>query len=203
MKKYILIFLVGMLALTSCNMQQRRSFALTPEQAAKNANSQANVISPQLLGDIYYSKKENTDYRFIDLRTPKVFENGHMEGAINIPFRTMTKNDNCKTFLNQDHINIIYGESTEQVIFAGFFLQQIGVKNYFIVLGNYQFIKDNIIDHYNVYSAPYNPEIAQYDYAQIVAETAGAQNYSVSAKPKKSAAPIKRKKKEAAGGGCD
>ena len=202
MKKYIIIYLVGILALTSCNSKESRSFVLTPKEAAK-ANSQTNIISPQLLGDIYYSRNNTTIYQFIDLRTPQVFENGHVKNAINIPFRTMPRNKRCRYFLNQDVINIIYGESTEQAIFAGFFLQQIGVKNYFIVLGNYDFIKDNIIDHYNVYSAHYNPEIAQYDYARIVAETAGARNYASSPKAAKPAATFKRKKKSAAGGGCD
>jgi rhodanese-related sulfurtransferase len=177
---------------------------LTPQEAASVANSEAEVISPQLLADIYYSQGESSNYQFVDLRTPKVFENGHIKDAINIPFMTITKNNNCKTFLNQDHINIIYGETTEQTIFAGYLLQQLGLKNYFIVLGNYDFIKNNIIDNYNVYSAHYNPEIAQYDYAKIVAETAGAQNYSAGSTSKpKVAAPIKRKKKAAAGGGCD
>ena len=203
MKKYIFIYLVGIIAFTSCSTKQSRSFVMTPTEAAKHANSQANVISPQMLGDIYYSDMSTANYQFVDLRTPSKFENGHIHEAINIPFRTMTKNNNCKVFLDQNIVNIIYGESTEQVIFAGFFLQQIGIKNYFIVLGNYQFIKDNIIDHYNVYSAAYNPEIAQYDYAKIVKETAGAQNYSASAKASKPKIAIKRKKKAAAGGGCD
>ncbi len=204
MKKYIFIYLIGVLAFSSCSNSKKRSFLLTPKEAAAVAKSEANVISPQLLADIYYSQDKTTNYQFVDLRTPKVYENGHIKGAINIPFVTMTKNDNCKTFLNQDHINIIYGETTEQTIFAGFLLQQLGLDNYFIVLGNYNFIKNNIIDHYNVYSAPYNPEIALYDYAKIVSETAGAQNYSAAASSKpKMAAPIKRKKKAAAGGGCD
>lgn len=204
MKKYIFIYLIGVIALSSCSNRHERSFLLTPEEAAVKASSEANVISPQLLADIYYSKNKTTNYQFVDLRNPKLFENGHIKGAINIPFRTMTKNNNCKTFLDQNTINIIYGETTEQTIFAGFLLQQIGLENYFIVLGNYDFIKENIIDHYNVYSAAYNPEIAQYDYAKIVSETAGAQNYSPGATTKKTvAAPIKRKKKAAAGGGCD
>lgn len=204
MKKYIFIYLIGVLAFSSCSNSKKRSFMLTPQEAASVAKSEAEVISPQLLADIYYSQGESSNYQFVDLRTPKVFENGHIKGAINIPFVTMTKNDNCKTFLNQDHINIIYGETTEQTIFAGYLLQQLGLKNYFIVLGDYNFIKNNIIDNYNVYSAHYNPEIAQYDYAKIVAETAGAQNYSAGSTSKpKVAAPIKRKKKAAAGGGCD
>jgi len=202
MRNYSIILLLSILALTSCTNKQGKTFVLSPKEAAK-ANSQTNVISPQLLGDIYYSQGNTSEYQFIDLRTPQVFENGHVANAINIPFRAMNKNKSCRFFLNQDVINIIYGESPEQVIFAGFFLQQIGVKNYFIVLGNYDFIRDNIIDHYNVYSAPYNPEIAQYDYARIVAETAGDRNYASSPKSLKPAATFKRKKKSAAGGGCD
>ena len=203
MKKYIFIYLIGILAFSSCSNSKKRSFVLTPKEAAAEATSEAEVISPQLLADIYFSQNESANYQFVDLRTPKVFENGHIKGAINIPFVTMTKNNNCKTFLSQDHINIIYGENSEQTIFAGYLLKQMGLKNYFIILGNYDFIKNNIIDHYNVYSAHYNPEIAQYDYAKIVAETAGAQNYSVSTSKPKVSAPIKRKKKAAAGGGCD
>ncbi len=204
MKNYLIIYLAGiMIALSACSGSQRKTFKMTPKEAIREGNSQTNVISPQLLADIYYGNTENTNYKYIDLRPPDVFENGHMRGAINIPFKSMTKNDNCKTFLDPDNVNIIYGSSPEQVIFAGFILKQIGVKNFFIVLGNYDFIKENITDHYNVYSAPYNPEIAQYDYAKIVAVTAGAQNYSVSSTAAKPALKIKRKKKEAAGGGCD
>ncbi len=203
MKKYVIIFLVGLIALSSCNLSPKKSFKLSPKEALAQANDQANVISPQLLADIYYTKSSAHNYRFIDLRPPNVFENGHVEGAINIPFQNMTKGDNCRPFFAGDLINIIYGSSPEQVIFAGFMLEQIGVNNYFIVLGDYDFIKENIIDNYNVYSAPYNPEIALYDYAHIVAETAGAQNQSQSNQMSKPAIKIQRRKKEAAGGGCD
>ncbi|MCK5846544.1 MAG: hypothetical protein KAG84_03835 [Bacteroidales bacterium] len=202
MKKYFIILIISIVAFTSCTKEQRR-FKLTVEEASKQASEQAYVISPQLLADILYSGSELSSYKFIDLRNPSKFENGHIEGAINIPFRTMNKNNNCKTFISQDRVNIIYGESTEQAIFAGFFLQQLGIKNYFIILGNYDFIKNNIIEHYNIYSAQYNPEIAQYDYAKIVSETSGARNYSAKSKKPSSAVTFKRKKKAAAGGGCD
>lgn len=191
------------MALTSCNLAPKKTFKLSPKEALEQANNQANVISPQLLADIYYTKSSESNYRFIDLRPPNVFENGHVEGAINVPFKNMTAGDNCRPFFANDYINIIYGSSPEQVIFAGFMLKQIGVNNYFIVLGDYGFIKDNIIDNYNVYSAPYNPEVALYDYAYIVAETAGAQNQTQSNQASKPAIKIQRRKKEAAGGGCD
>lgn len=202
MKTYLIIILVSIIALSSCTEEKRR-FSLTVDEASKQAIDQAYVIPPQLLANILYSGSNLDSYKFIDLRNPSMFENGHIEGAINIPFRTMNKNNNCKTFIDQDRINIIYGESPEQSIFAGFFLQQMGIKNYFIILGSYDFIKNNIIDHYNIYSAHYNPEIAQYDYAKIVSETAGAQKYSAKTKRPVGVATFKRKKKSAAGGGCD
>ncbi len=202
MKIYLITILVSIIALSSCNKEQRR-FSLTVEEASKQAVDQEYVLAPQLLADILYSGSDLDTYKFIDLRNPSKFENGHIEGAINIPFRTMNKNNNCKTFIDQNRINIIYGESTEQAIFAGFFLQQLGIKNYFIILGSYDFIKDNILDHYNIYSAHYNPEIAQYDYAKIVSETSGARNYSAKTKKPAGVATFKRKKKSAAGGGCD
>ena len=140
MKKYLIIILVSIIALSSCNEEQRR-FSLTVEDASKQAVDQEYVLSPQLLADILYSGSNLDTYKFIDLRNPSKFENGHIEGAINIPFRTMNKNNNCKTFIDQNRTNIIYGESTEQAIFAGFFLQQLGIKNYFIILGSYDLYK--------------------------------------------------------------
>ena len=203
MKQYLIIYLVGLLALSSCNTKQDIRFKLSPEEAAQEANSGSYVISPELLGDIYYSMDKSSNYQFIDLRTPLLYDNGHLKGAINIPFTALSHNHNCETFISQKHINIIYGESTEQVIFAGFLLQQLGIQNYFIILGDYDFIENNIIKHYNVLSAPYNPEIAQYNYAKIVKETAGSQNYSGGGKTAKPTLHIKRRKKAAAGGGCD
>jgi rhodanese-related sulfurtransferase len=203
MKYFILIISVFALVFSSCRVDPKKRFVLSPKEALVAANHQTNVLSPHLLADILYVEDSSLNYVFVDLRNPLEYESGHIEGAINIPFTSMTKNNNCNTFLDKDAINIIYGSSTEEVVFAGFILQQIGVKNFFIVHGNYKHIKENILDKYQVLSASFNPETPKYDFKELV--SAGKQGTKSNPKKKEAAiaAPITRKTVEESGGGCD
>jgi len=202
--RYLLLFtVIASLAFTSCGYKKEKKFILTPEESIKLANSQANVIPATTLADIIHMDDTTLNYRFIDLRPHQEFELEHLKGAINIPFNSFTKNNNCKVFFEGDHINILYGSSTEEVVFAGFILKQLNIKNVYITHGNYDFIKQNIVDHYNVRSAYYNPEIPKYDYKEIMANANKEGASSSKSTIKVIAAPIKRRKKEAAGGGCD
>ena len=202
--RYLIIFtVIASLAFTSCGYQKKKKFVLTPEEAIKVANSQTNVIPAEILGDIIHMEDTTLNYRFIDLRPQQEFELEHLKGAINIPFNSFTKNNNCHVFFDKDHINILYGSSTEEVVFAGFILKQLNIKNFFITHGSYDFIKENIIDHYNVRSAYYNPEIPKYDFKEIMAKANKSGVKANKSTVKTVAVPIKRRKKEAAGGGCD
>ncbi|MBN2746903.1 MAG: hypothetical protein JXR34_09265 [Bacteroidales bacterium] len=200
--KSILIIVVLALAITSCKVDPKKRFVLSPKEALVAANHQTNIITPHMLADILYVEDSTLKYTFVDLRSPLEFDAGHIRGAINIPFSSITKNNNCRTFLEKDAINILYGSSTEEVVFAGFILQQIGVRNFFIVHGNYDFIKEHIIDNYHVLSANYNPETPKYDFAELV--RAGKSGETKVKAPAQNFQPVKSgKKKEAAGGGCD
>lgn len=202
--KYLIIFIAAFsLVATSCRVDPKKRFVLSPKEALKAANNQTNIITPHMLADILYVKDSTLNYKFVDLRPPLEFEAGHIEGAINIPFSSITKNNNCKTFLDKDAINILYGSSTEEVVFAGFILSQIGVKNFFIVHGNYSFIKKNIIDNYHVMSANYNPENPKYDFAEMVSKGKGGESTGTIAPTNKMSPATSKKKKESAGGGCN
>ncbi len=200
--KSIIVIAVLALAITSCKVDPKKRFVLSPKEALIAANHQTNIITPHMLADILYVKDSSLKYTFVDLRSPLEFDAGHIDGAINIPFSSITKNNNCRTFLEKDAINILYGSSTEEVVFAGFILQQIGVRNFFIVHGNYDFIKEHILDNYHVQSANFNPETQKYDFAELV--KAGKSGNSPVKAPAQTYKPITSgKKTEAAGGGCD
>ncbi|CAO2815593.1 unnamed protein product [Amaranthus hypochondriacus] len=52
--------------------------------------------------DVYTAKGLlDIGYRYLDVRTKEEFENGHVEGALNIPYMFMTKDGRVK---NQDFI---------------------------------------------------------------------------------------------------
>lgn len=201
MKYIIIIVAVLSLAVNSCNIEPKKRFVLSPKQALAVANNQTHFISPQMLADILYVKDSSLNYFFVDLRNPLEYEAGHLEGAVNIPFLSMTKNNNCNTFLNKEAINIIYGSSLEEVVFAGFILQQIGINNFFLVHGNYEFIEANIVKHYEVMSANFNLENSKYDFGEIM--NSGNSGGVKSKSPVLKVAGPAKKGKEGAGGGCN
>lgn len=68
MKKFILLFQVALLALTSCKGQQNEAFKqVTSEEFAKQI-------------------EKNTTASIIDVRTPEEFQEGHLQNAKNINF---------------------------------------------------------------------------------------------------------------------
>lgn len=72
MKKFILLFQVALLALTSCKGQQNEAFKqVTSEEFAKQI-------------------EKNTTAPIIDVRTPEEFQEGHLQNAKNINFYSET-----------------------------------------------------------------------------------------------------------------
>jgi len=98
-------------------------------------------------------------------------------------------------------MNILYGGTVEDACPSWLILQQLNFSNNSIMLGGYNLVKSNIIDKYAPEEVWFKNEVAKYDYAEIVKETAGAGSNAVSSTPKKKP-PVKRKKKKGVAGGC-
>ncbi len=191
-------------ALYSCNKgPSNAKYELQPAQALKTGIIDKDVIAPEVLATLIYDYKDGAPYQFVDLRSPGEYDDGHIAGAINIPLGKLMNTENCNTLMDAKKINIIYGAKRDQVIIASSLLKQVGFNNFYVSKGDYDYIKNNILDSYSIYAQPYDKGKALYDYAKVVAETAGAATGAAKSSAAKPAAPIKRKKKEAAGGGCD
>lgn len=200
--KYIITVLVAFsLAFSSCRVDTEKRFMLSPKEALAIANNQDNILTSKKLADIINNEDSMANYRFVDLRDPLDFETGHIAEAVNIPFSSMSKNNSCGESFSSEFTHIIYGSSTEEVVFAGFALQQIGINNFLILYGDYDYIKNNIIDNFNPKTAILNPETSRYDFKEIMASGNTGEAPKVEA-PAMKGIPIIKKKKEAAGGGC-
>ena len=174
-------------------------FELSREKTLSEVIKKIKVIQPEQVNEIIKTKDQG--YQFIDLRSPKAFNLHHIEGAINIPVHDLLKNEN-KDILNPvEKMNILYGETVEDACPSWLILQQLNYSNNSIMLGGYQLIKSNIIDKYAPDDVWFRNEVAKYDYAEIVKETAGAGSASASSSSKKKS-PVKRKKKKGVAGGC-
>ena len=207
MKNLIKLFSISLVVLlfTSCGeTPSDAKYDLTPREALAYAQTNEDILTLDEFTDMVYRFQAYTNVQFIDLRTPLEFDAGHLPGAINIPLKSLVNRDNCSVMLNADKVNVLYGTYGDQAIEAGLLLKQVGINNFKICPADYSFIKNDLLNNYSVYTGVYNNEKPRYDYAKVVAETAGA---AVGAGNTSAPAPakpiIKRKKKEAGGGGCD
>lgn len=207
MKRYIKLFSISLalLAFASCSdTPSDAKYDLSPKQALEFAAKGDNILSLEQFADMVYRPADYPNVQFIDLRTPLEFDQGHLPGAVNIPEKSLVNRDNCDVMLVNDKVNVLYGKVGDQAVESGLLLKMVGINNFKVVPADWDFIRENMLDEYAVYTGVYNNEKARYDYAKIVAETAGAAVGGGSVAAPAPAKPIiKRKKKEAGGGGCD
>ena len=205
MKKDILALIAIVLTtfmLSSCG-SKKESWIVYPDNVSYFNSFDAKTLSVEQLTNVIFSE-DTLHFRLIDIRTSHQFENGHLPHAINIPLHNFA-NDGCKKFLHQDKvINVIYGQDASQAESACMIAAHFGCKNNVAALGGYDFIENHVLKSYGIYSAVYDDEVPEFDYAKVVAETpgAGASSAASSGAPP-APKPVAHKKKKAAAGGCE
>ena len=207
MKRYIKLLSISLalLVFTSCSeTPSDAKYDLSPKQALQFVIKGDNILLLEQFADMVYRPADYSNVQFIDLRTPLEFDQGHLPGAINVPAKSLVNRDNCEVMLVNDKVNVLYGKIGDQAVEAGLLLKMVGINNFKIVPADWAYIQNNMLNEYGVYTGVFNNEKARYDYAKVVAETAGAAVGGGSVAAPAPAKPIiKRKKKEAGGGGCD
>ncbi len=193
--KKILIGLIGLILMSSCNTKQ----GIT--QSDINQNCKANAISNEQLADLLYSKNLK-GVQFIDIRTPHKYAVGHLPNAINVPMKNFF-NDKYFNKINKDDVLIIYGEDSSSPRLMALMSGHFKKGKFYVALGGYDYIKNKILNNYAIYSGIYNDEIPLVDYQQVVNEIK-SRSGAAPGKAVKAKAPgkpiVKRKKKEVSGG---
>ncbi|MEN8137569.1 MAG: rhodanese-like domain-containing protein [Bacteroidota bacterium] len=203
----ILLFLVFASSFTSCKEEVKQDYVLSPEEILNfyvnggKTNSKF-ALSEEEFADIVLLK-DTVNYEFIDIRSAHKFIESHLPHATNIPLsKKFLCNENMLQ-LNQDKkILILFGEDSSQAVATFLLLKQLGFKNLKVALGGCKYAKGFLMRDFGMRTGVYNDEKARYNYAKVVAETAGAGSVAPSSsapKPKKKA--VKREKK-AVSGGC-
>ncbi len=193
---FVAIIVLGFVTTKEPEMKYR----ITVDEMHQELLQGNEALTPEEAIQILYSNK--TGYRFIDLRNPHEFINGHIDGALNIPLQNIFSEENKSIWNDSSLINILYAASHDEACGPWMLLKQLGHNNNRILLGGYNFIRENAFEDFKLRSKEYHNEKAKYDYAKIVNETAGGLKVSgptVSGKK----LPIRRKKKkQSAEGGC-
>ena len=194
---FMLAILVGFIMHEKPKHPFVKSLAETHEQLMKRTE---NTVNLKTVASVI--KTEDKNYRFIDIRSPHEYIKGHIPGAINIPIHRLLDSE-FKDVLNpKDGItNILYYSSHSGACAPWMILEQMGYKNNKIMIRGYQSVADNFLNSNNLQAITPYDEKANYDYAKVIGETAGAGG-AASAPAVAAPAPIKKKKTGAVQGGC-
>lgn len=141
----------------------------------------------------------------VDLRSPGEFVKGHIADAINIPQSTLLNEENLEFFRSLAPASTVILYSNNQVQAAGpwMILRQLGIDNIKMLKGGYNYYSAHTLNISDLPATPeYMIEYPQYDYTQVFKETPGIGDVSVETDGPKQVIPVRKKKKQAAAGGC-
>ncbi len=161
-----------------------------------------HMFTPEQFADAYFGN--DSSIRFIDLRSSPEFLEGHIKDAIHIPIHKILDPEYKDIFDQDKKINVIYHYDHCHACAPWMILTQLGYKNNKILMGGYNYIKQNVIDNFTPLSGNYKDEVAKYDYNSIFNQAESNTNLN---NPNSTENPgvspvIKKQKKEKPGGGC-
>ena len=125
-----LLTLIGISILTACGSDEAQTDVNWSElerisQAASRAEDRVAV--QQLAEWIVESKQ---DYKLIDIRDDKSYQDGHIDGAENIPMAVLVKPDSLKELSGKKII--VYSNGSENAAKAAVMLRLMGLDSYLL-----------------------------------------------------------------------
>jgi rhodanese-related sulfurtransferase len=180
-----------------------KPFRLTAEQMLNEVKYRSEMVSSDELAD--WMVNQDPSIQLIDIRTPKEFDQFHLENALNIPLSQIL-DEEWIDFLDQGiKMNILYSNGTTLAHEAWMISRQLGYENNYVLQGGLNYWTETILNPSapSPYSA--EDEIAKYEFRKGASQYFGGEMKSTNeSKKTKTDKPIikRRKKKKAPQGGC-
>jgi len=163
-------------------------------------NYDSNSVSPEQIAEILLNN--DSTFQLIDLRSPKEFAAGHLNGALNMPLQNLLNPENKPILSTETKTNILYYSDHCGACGPWMLVTQLGYKNNKILLGGYDYVNEFIIKEFKPFSGAYRDEKPKYDYAEYYNKLKGSGAVTTTKKDNESAPviPVKKKTKGSSGG---
>ena len=137
---------------------------------------------------------ETHQWQLIDVREPDRFEEGHLPGAINIPFSEII--DHARQIKRLNQTPVLYADHEADAHAARFMLYALGYQGPIMVMGgNYATALEFAVDDFRPSFANYQEEKARFDFLRYMQQQTRTTVPSATI-------PAARQQTQAAQGGC-
>jgi len=192
---FVLIIIIGFLTLK----KPRNKYQITPVEMVEELPLIYQVTPDEAMEVMYDSTTV-----FIDIRSIKDFEKGHIENAINIPVPDLLSKKNTDLFdkwLKDSTVVVLYGNDELQANSPWLLMYELGYTNTRTLMGGCVYI-DKLYDGSLSDNEMYSMEDPAYDFAGIVKKASEQSGTSGVEKKEKKKVVVRKKKKKEAEGGC-
>jgi rhodanese-related sulfurtransferase len=137
------VLLLAFLVITSLQSRDRYRFRLSAAELHVVATDSAHYISPEkALGLL----RENTgEYLFVDLRNPRQYDNGHIDGAVNLPMETVLDPAARKLLRSAPRI-VLYDIGSSGANQVWMLLRQTGFENLYVLEGGLAYWQQQVMN---------------------------------------------------------
>ena len=195
---FVVILIIGFITMSKPMIPYKLDMKQSLEEV-KNADA---LFYPWQLSS--FLNKETNDIVLFDIRDNFVFGQGHIPGAENLSAQELTREESIERLkeLKDKNITVVlYGEDQLQANGPWMLFRQVGFTNVKVLIGGYQYYiqhKENLAESKT--DTTLRREIPKYDFAEMASPKDGSILNSTA--EKKPVEVSRRKKSNAAAGGC-
>ncbi len=113
------------------------------------------------------NNNETKGFLILDVRPHHIYKEGHLHGAVNVPFTELREKQHRKTLKTSNPI-IIYSDEQKLSVAAQVMLLGQGYDGVFVIPGGYESIRAFAIDNFVPARAFYNEDKAMFDYPRFM-----------------------------------
>lgn len=113
-----------------------------------------------------YNSEQINQYQLIDIRDKYAFDKDHIPGAVNIPYAELLKKQGLSK-INKKPV-LVYGQQEATSAAAALLLYQLGFEKVNYLPGNFQTIKQFVLEEFDPVHSFYSAEKKQYNYQNYI-----------------------------------
>lgn len=192
---FILIIIIGFLTLK----EPTNKYKITPVTMVEELPLIYQVTPDEAMEIMYDSSTV-----FVDIRSFKDYEKGHLENAINISVPELLSIENIKLFeewKKDSTVVVLYGNDELQANAPWILMYQLGYTNTRVLMGGSVYI-DKLYDDELAENETFFVEDPAYDFVGIVKKAIEQSEIPTVEKKEKKKVVVRKKKKKEAEGGC-